>query len=202
MTAVPSVPCGEIFLTTKEHEGAPSRERETDNACAAVTCALRSRRTTRTQAQSRPASRQTKIRPRASYRRARRDGHSLTDLNQHRFDEIGGEKPRARLAVGDQSHHHGAARARHEARTLGVLKGLPFGGGAQPPKRNGRSSRSGRRQLSFEGVAAPAPALAPLRPRLPRRRCATAAPDPPSRRAAARPLSVGYFHALGNGTAT
>ena len=49
-----------------------------------------------------------------SERRAQPDGYSLTDLNEHRLDEIGGEKPRASLAVGDQSKHHGAVRTRHD----------------------------------------------------------------------------------------
>ena len=44
-----------------------------------------------------------------SERRAQAHGHSLADLNEHRLDEIGGEKPRAGLAVGDQRKHHGAA---------------------------------------------------------------------------------------------
>jgi hypothetical protein len=37
------------------------------------------------------------------------DSHPLADLNQHRFDEIGGEKPRTSLPVGDKRDHHGAA---------------------------------------------------------------------------------------------
>ena len=49
-----------------------------------------------------------------SERRAQPDGYSLTDLNEHRLDEIGGEKPRASLAVGDQNKHHGAVRTRHD----------------------------------------------------------------------------------------
>jgi hypothetical protein len=46
-------------------------------------------------------------------------GYSLTDLTQHRLDVIGGEKPRARLAVGDQRNHHRAARTRHDRMIAG-----------------------------------------------------------------------------------
>ena len=41
-----------------------------------------------------------------SERRAQAHGHSLADLNQHRLDEIGGEKPGASLSVRDQRNHH------------------------------------------------------------------------------------------------
>ena len=49
-----------------------------------------------------------------SDRRAQPNDHSLADLSEHRLDEIGGEKPRASLAVGHQRKHDGAARACHD----------------------------------------------------------------------------------------
>ena len=54
-----------------------------------------------------------------SERRAQPHGYSLTNLNEHRLDEIGGEKPSASLAVGDQRKHHGAARTRHDRMIAG-----------------------------------------------------------------------------------
>jgi hypothetical protein len=86
-----------------------------------------------------------------------------------------------RLCVGSRMARHGASKA-NMTRAGAGCRTIPSCG-----KHNGRDARPGRCLSSFG---------APPRPG------ATTARDPPSRRAAARPLSVGYFHALGNGTAT
>jgi hypothetical protein len=54
-----------------------------------------------------------------SCRLTQADSHSFANLRQHVLDEIGGEKPRAGLAVGDERDHHRAARTYHDRTVAG-----------------------------------------------------------------------------------
>lgn len=103
----------------------------------------------------------------------------MAHLNQHRFDEIGSEKPRASVVVGDQRDHHDAAQTRHDrmiarrelsrnrrkrdltrARELELFLAEIYHSGYRLPRKDGHALRRVRIQPLSKTPASPSPAKA------------------------------------------